>query len=399
MKEEETPYIRVGTCYFKKVKMPLVSKDFLETIIKWNAEFIKQDMGRDFLSTIPKYDGFCVIPDHINYQPVVGSFYNKYLPFEHTPRPGEWPCIEYFLKHIFQHQYPLILDYFKLLVERPTLKLPVICLVSWDRNTGKTTFLQFLKALFGGNMTINTNEDFKSSFNSEWIAKLIIGVDETFLDKKEDSERLKNLSTARSYKSEAKGQDRYEVEFFGKFVLCANKEDRFLIIEPGETRYWVVKVNPFEKEIIGILDLLKKEIPFFLYDILKRSLVTENESRMWFNPKLLETEALKKVMRRSRSKVELELLSILTTIIENKELTDISFCINDIQNWLEYKKYMTISAMNIKRILQNEWKLEPTSNTFSYTRYWFTSDGSIEEKSAKGRYYKMDLNMIMKYDE
>jgi hypothetical protein len=392
-------YIRVGTSYYKIVKVPLISNDFLETIKRWNVEFIKQDMGKDFLSTIPKYDGFCVIPEHINYRQVVGTFYNKYLPFEHKPMSGEWTYIEYFLKHIFQKQYVYILDYIKLLIERPTQKLPIICLVSKERNTGKTTFLQFLKALFGGNMTINTNEDFKTAFNSEWIAKLLIGVDETFLDKKEDSERLKNLSTARQYKAEAKGQDRYEVEFFGKFVLCANNEEGFIIIEPGETRYWVIKVKPFETEIIGILNLLKKEIPFFLYDILKRSLVTKNESRMWFSPKLLETDALKKVIRRSRSKIELEILSVMTTIIENKDLTDISFCVNDVQNWLDNRKYSTVSSNNIKRIFQNEWKLEPTPNTYSYTRYWFAPDGGIYESQAKGRYYKMDIETIRKFDE
>ena len=56
-------------------------------------------------------------------------------------------------------------------------------------------------------MTINNNEDFRSRFNSDWASKLIIAVDEVLLDKREDSERLKNLSTAKSYKTEAKGKD------------------------------------------------------------------------------------------------------------------------------------------------------------------------------------------------
>ncbi|MEO8416781.1 MAG: primase-helicase family protein [Ginsengibacter sp.] len=73
--------------------------------------------------------------------------------------------------------------------------LPILCLVSKERNTGKTTFLNFLKAVFVDNMTINSNEDFRSNFNAEWANKLIIGVDETFLDRKEDSERIKSLST------------------------------------------------------------------------------------------------------------------------------------------------------------------------------------------------------------
>lgn len=89
-------------------------------------------------------------------------------------------------------------------------------------------------------MTINSNEDFRSNFNAEWAHKLIIGVDETFLDKKEDSERLKSLSTSRYYKIEAKGYDRQEIEFFGKFILCSNNEDNFISIDPGEIRYWII---------------------------------------------------------------------------------------------------------------------------------------------------------------
>ena len=52
-------------------------------------------------------------------------------------------------------------------------------------------------------MTFNTNEDFRSQFNSDWAGKLLIMVDEVLLNRREDSERLKNLSTTLSYKVEA----------------------------------------------------------------------------------------------------------------------------------------------------------------------------------------------------
>jgi hypothetical protein len=395
----DLPYIRVGNCYYKFVKIPLISGDFLDSIIRWNYEFIKHDHLKEDYSKIPKYDGFCVVPEHLKFKQEIGKFYNRYMPFIHKPISGEWKFTEYFLKHIFQDHYELGLDYIKLLIEKPIQKLPVICLVSKERSTGKTTFLLYLKALFGSNMTINSNEDFKSSFNSEWIAKLLIGVDETFLDRKEDSERLKNLSTAKLYKAEAKGQDRIEVEFFGKFILCSNNEDGFLIIEPGETRYWVIKINPFEKEIENIIDKLTAEIPHFLDFILKRPFFSKNESRMWFNPKLLETIALKKVIRRSRNKLELEILSIMLTILEEKELNELCFCVNDVQDWLNRKGFKAIEALQIKRIFQNEWKMEPSTNSYSYTRYRFANEGYIIEEPAKGRYYKMDKINIINFND
>jgi hypothetical protein len=154
------------------------------------------------------------VPDHLNYERVIENFYNRYNPFLHEPKAGYPTKTLVFLNHVFAEQLDLGLDYIKILLMHPTQMLPILCLVSTERNTGKTTFLNFLKAIFGDNMTLNSNEDFRSNFNAEWAHKLIIGVDETFLDRKEDSERLKSLSTSKYYKIEAKGQDRQEIEFF-----------------------------------------------------------------------------------------------------------------------------------------------------------------------------------------
>src|SRR5690606_32260370 len=108
-----------------------------------------------------------------------------------------WDKIENLLRHIFNEQYDLGLDYLTILWKLPTQVLPIFCLVSEERNTGKTTFLNLLKSIFEGNMTLNTNEDFRSRFNSDWAGKLIVAIDEVLLDKKDDSERIKNLSTAK----------------------------------------------------------------------------------------------------------------------------------------------------------------------------------------------------------
>ena len=93
----------------------------------------------------------------------------------------------------------------------------------------------------------------------------MIVVDEVLLNRREDSERLKNLSTAHSYKMESKGKDRYEVQFFAKFVLCSNNENFPVYIEPEETRYWVRKVSRLEKDDTSFLQKLKNEIPAFLH--------------------------------------------------------------------------------------------------------------------------------------
>ena len=54
-------------------------------------------------------------------------------------------------------------------------------------------------------------------------------------------------ASASVYKIEAKGKDLCEVQFFGKFIMCSNNEDTPVLIEPGETRYWMRKINPLKK--------------------------------------------------------------------------------------------------------------------------------------------------------
>ena len=105
------PYIRVGTTYYKKVNIPLISGDKLEKLIYWSSECIRQDHGKDALARIIKYDGFCHMPSHINYKAIVGNFLNKYEPIPLQPRPGS--CIKTleFIKHIFGEQLDLGLDY------------------------------------------------------------------------------------------------------------------------------------------------------------------------------------------------------------------------------------------------------------------------------------------------
>ena len=285
--KRESPYLRVGTTIYKRVRQPLSSGRSVETLIPWNVETLRQDYGKSYLACIPKYDGFCTVPDHTNYRREIDGFLNRYEPIPFQPVDSIFPHIHDFLVHIFGEQVELGYDYLQLLYLRPLQRLPVLLLVSDERNTGKTTFLNLLKSIFGGNVTFNTNEDFRSQFNDDWTGKLLICVDEVLLNRREDSERIKNLSTARSYKAEAKGRDRREVEFFGKFVLCSNNERNPVLIEAAETRYWVRRVPPLPYDDQHLLAKMRAEIPGLLFYLQQRTLSSYEESRMWFAPRLI----------------------------------------------------------------------------------------------------------------
>ncbi|MDH6356977.1 hypothetical protein M2135_000843, partial [Parabacteroides sp. PF5-9] len=171
MKEKESAaekFLRVGTTLYKTVYRPLISGDYIEEKIPWSYETLRQDYGKNNLPEIDKYDGFCIIPDHIDYKQVHGKYLNQYEPINHTPTAGDFPYIRSFLTHIFGEQLELGLDYLQILYMKPTQMLPILLLVSNERNTGKTTFLRFLKMIFGKNATFNSNEDFRSQFNADW---------------------------------------------------------------------------------------------------------------------------------------------------------------------------------------------------------------------------------------
>ena len=391
MKQEniaKEEFIRVGTTLYKLVNQPRLNGGYVKKRIVWNNETLRQDYGKHYLATVPKYDGFCTVPEHVNYQPVVGKFLNLYEPITHQPQEGDFPSIRSLVEHIFGEQYELGMDYLQLLYLQPIQKLPILLLVSEERNTGKSTFLNFLKALFQNNVTFNTNEDFRSQFNSDWAGKLLIVVDEVLLSRREDSERLKNLSTTLSYKVEAKGKDRDEIAFFAKFVLCSNNEYLPVIIDVGETRYWVRRIDRLQSGDTDFLQKLKTEIPAFLYHLQHRSLSTEKKSRMWFAPSLLHTEALQRIIRSNRNRLEIEMHELILDIMDRVGSGTFSFCPDDILILLG-NSHVKAERYQVRRVLQERWKLKPAHNTLTYTTYQvdYTRECRYAPKRTTGRFY------------
>lgn len=391
----ESPFVRVGTTLYKIVNQPRLNGGYVKKRIVWNNETLRQDYGKDYLASVPKYDGFCTVPDHVNYRQVIDNFLNLYEPIGHQPKEGDFSHIQALLHHIFGEQYELGMDYLQLLYLQPVQKLPILLLVSEERNTGKSTFLNFLKAMFRNNVTFNTNEDFRSQFNSDWAGKLIIVVDEVLLNRREDSERLKNLSTTLSYKVEAKGKDRDEIAFFAKFVLCSNNERLPVIIDPGETRYWVRKIHHLENDDTHFLQKLIEEIPAFLYFLQHRTLTTQNVSRMWFSPKQTETAALLKIIRCNKSKYEVEAAELIKEIMECMEIDSFSFCLNDLLILLNLSQ-VRIDKHWLRKIVTEDWKLAPAPNGLTYTTYLFAcnKERRFEPIRRVGRYYTITRKQL-----
>ncbi|WP_417558175.1 primase-helicase family protein [Mesoflavibacter zeaxanthinifaciens] len=395
-------YLRIGVDYFKITEKPLHSGDTITTLVKWSKSEISTDHGKAFLQDIPKYDGFVTIPSHVDYKEEIKGFYNEYHQLKHDLKNGEFDKTKMFLKHIFGQQYALGLDYLTILWHYPTQILPILCLVSNERSTGKTTFLNWLKLIFEKNMTINKNEDFRSQFNADWATKLIVAIDEVLLDRREDSERIKNLSTARTYKIEHKGKDKTETPFFGKFILCSNNEDNFILIDDKEIRYWVLKVPKINQgmEVSDLLEDLESEIPYFLNYINQRKPNVTKKTRMWFTKEQITTDALIKLVRGNKTNLENEIFELLKDDFIKFEKSALCYSASDLVDKLKTNNVRT-TPTKISKILKDKFGLEQKNS--SYTRYNLSRYPSVEDSKhyvestiCKGRYFKIEKEFVFK---
>lgn len=403
---KENPYIRIGTSYYKSVSKPTINGELNESLVPWSYEVIVRDLKEEqadvtnYVKDIPKYDGMACIPSHTNYQRVYGTFYNTYSPLEHIPTKGAYTYTLKYLTHIFSYQIDIALDYLKLLYERPTQMLPILCLVSEKRETGKTTFLKWLKMIYSSNMSFLDNQAIGGRFNSDFTGKLIGGVEEASIQNEWIVDILKNMSTADKINSEAKGKDRVEVDMFLKIILCSNKETGLVKIDNEETRFWIVKVPEIKDNDrdVNLLEKMKLEIPAFLFFLLERKMYVPNPlSRMWFSPNQLETKALRKMRLASRGSLELELATALYTAMEDLELKEIHLTPMDAIQVIGKSKS---NLLAVRKILKNNWQLVPQRNSNSYQQLIINDLGYQLCDGAKGRYFTITKPFILSnFDE
>lgn len=394
---ELNKYLRIGIDYYKELEIPM-RNDTLKTISRWSKQTIVDDFGGKAIKDISKFEGFCLIPSHVNFKRNINGFYNRYEALSYPLKEGKWDNINLVLHHIFGEQYEIGIDYLTILWKYPLKTLPILCLVSEERNTGKTTFLNLLKMLFESNITINTNDDFRSRFNSDWTGKLIIAVDEVLLDKREDSERIKNLSTAKNFKKESKGKDKEEVEFFGKFILCSNNETNFIKLDANEIRYWVRKISSLKNHGNPTLDkLLRTEIPAFAFFLNNREIVSKELTRMWFTKEQIHTKALDLLINGNKSNVEKELEELLLDEFSYFGCDELSYTPKDLLNMLKTRN-VNVNSNYITTILKEKFKLQQSVNSsykFYNSNLLIGNESTLQNyQTCKGRFYTFNRKMI-----
>lgn len=347
--EDAEKFFRVGTDWFKRVMLPSRKGVMNEELKKWNVAEIKRDYGKSadkLIGEIPKYEAFINIPCnyHNSYQRVINNCFNVYHQIKHIPKHGSIANTIGFLKHVFggtatvtetyneetktytQEEtailgdpFTVALDYLTIQFKYPDQILPVPCLVSPENNTGKSTFGKWLQEVYGNNVTILGNEEFNMPFNSHFITKFIIVIDEGFIemDKKSQKERLKKLATDERQFLQFKGVDMQEIDFYGKLIICSNEADRLMKIDEGEIRWFVVKVPVLKQVDPDLRQKMYEEIPAWIAFMMDRAIHHPKESRAWFNPKYIITDQLRKIIEETQNYYEKEVDDFVTNLMLN----------------------------------------------------------------------------------
>lgn len=396
-------YIRVGDEYFEKIQKPDKHGNLYYELDKRQKTTIIDDYGPKPHRYIKKYKSFCLIASHTDYKEVIGDCYNNYYPLTHTPAPGQIQHTMSMLTHIFGDKLEVALDYVQLLYTKPTQLLPIVCLVSSDRNTGKSTFGQWLIDIFGRNAVKLGNADIANEFNSTYAEKLVIVIDEATIEKRVVSEAVKRMSTETGkIFVNPKGRQQYEVEFIGKFIFISNDESKFITIGKGETRYFVVKVPVLQTDITDMKEKLNKEIPAFLHFIQNRKLHYPLKSRMYFDFEVYKTEQLQKVIEASTAKVETPIRElIIDTFDMVPDAIELSFSPRDIFEELS-DKIKWIDETMIRNSLRDDFKLEPEKQQ-RYSYYSFKdsriSEVGIISYKRNGKPYLFKVQDFFGHDE
>lgn len=369
--DEDIKYIRVGTDYFKKINKTDRFGILRMELKPWKKDEIKMDEGKKLLENIPKYDDFAIVPNNRDYEPVIQNCYNLYHEFAHRPIEGKWYWTEILLSHIFGEQLHLGIRYLQALYLHPDRMLPILVLVSKERQTGKTTFINWLNMVFGANMVNINPEDLVGSFNSAYANSNIIAVEETLIEKTVTVEKLKALATGKMITVNQKFISQYSLPFYGKIILASNNEDKFARIDEEEIRFFIRKVGMPTVINHNIEADMVNEIPAFLYHLTTLPAIDWSRDRSGFTPDEILNESLKNVKRESKSGLYKDLFELFkdrfmqlnSDILYNNTyksefITKIYAAPIDIKNrWFD--KNSRIDIQYIKSVLKNEFMKLP----------------------------------------
>ncbi|WP_449401365.1 hypothetical protein [Chryseobacterium wanjuense] len=117
-------------------------------------------------------------------------------------------------------------------------------------------------------------------------------------------------------------------------------------------------------------------------------------------PNEIKTDALRKLVWRNNNKLERQIIELFNEIFEHFDENEIQFTPTDIVSMLKtmFKAYWSVS--DVRKLLKNNWKIEPKNNSLAYVKYDMEHNGSFYQLNRIGRYFTVNRNFITGiYDE
>ena len=388
--DEKLPFVRVGGNYIRIRYNTQDDGVELREFISWGRQQLIDDYGtKDILYQIPKYDKFANNADYFP-KSVDDRDFNTFVPLTFQPTKGDFPTIKLFLEHIWGHGEKLeeAYDYHKLLLCNPKQLLPIICLVSKEQGTGKTTYFNLLSYIYRGNTAIISAEQFEDRFNLSYALKHLIMIDEGSFDteKKKVQNKIKQWTTQSMVSVEEKFMPRTDVEYNGRVLIATNAELDFFKIEDSDVRFWVKKINRFDSFDPQFLDKMRAEIPYFTQFLMDREMfVSKSEGRFYFGTTRTRTEQLDRIIENSIDH-NLHFLreNLADWFVENPSETHFTSRLADICDWINkpgQTKYiqgllLKLGGSNVRSTRVNSLGMDKSKQN---QRWWQIPRTSVED--------------------
>lgn len=421
-------YLRIGVNWYKKVPHMTGKGEIVKNTLKnWAKSEITTDHGKKILSQIEKYDAMVNVPNNDprtyqqSFQIGESQLYNLYKEPAVEPKEGKWPTIQKLLIHLFgeteiqgKPRWVVALDWITILYRYPTRKLPVPCLVSTHNETGKTTFIDLLRMVFGENVVEVGNSDLKQEFNAHYASALVVALNEGLIEKRENKEKIKSMTTDSHINYRAMHSNPSPIENNIKMVITSNHVTKFLPIEEEDTRFFVVEVPPIQKSsyVKNHKQKMREETPAFCHDLQHRKIVFPDKTRTWFDHDVIRTPEFYRAAGDNKSSLHRNLENVVRAYMLDFKTLEANFTISYLHKALEVRTQY--DKANLSRLIKDTLKVqEPKGNSWKIVYSWgvevltqeVDKEGSqkynraVEKSKKSRRWYTFTADQFLKPEE
>jgi hypothetical protein len=177
------------------------------------------------------------------------NYYNSWRGFPIEGKNGEFPKIEYHLKHVWcrddiEH-YNYLIAWFADIIQNPAKKKGTALVVKGGKGTGKSIILEkLLKEIFGYTyIKIDKAEQITGKFNQHLQGKLFVVLEEAIWAGDKTAEgTLKSMITDTQFIIEGKGTNAEKSEAYFRMAFISN-EKQAVPATADERRFFALKVS------------------------------------------------------------------------------------------------------------------------------------------------------------